>query len=226
MQTINSAPSEALTLKVNEIFYSVQGEGSFALYPCVFVRLTGCNLRCAWCDTTYSFYEGNQQTLTQIADQVNAWPAELVEVTGGEPLLQRNIYPLFERLHASGKKVLLETSGSLTIERVPGFVHIVLDMKTPGSGEHEKNRYENLDLMKATDDLKIVISGLEDFEFAEQLIMKHQIHKKLQRPVIVQPEFGRLEPVVVAEWVKAAQVPMRLGLQLHKYIYEPSLRAV
>lgn len=226
MQTINSAPSEALTLKVNEIFYSVQGEGSFALYPCVFVRLTGCNLRCAWCDTTYSFYEGNQQTLTQIADQVNAWPAELVEITGGEPLLQRNIYPLFERLHASGKKVLLETSGSLTIERVPGFVHIVLDMKTPGSGEHEKNRYENLDLMKATDDLKIVISGLEDFEFAEQLIMKHQIHKKLQRPVIVQPEFGRLEPVVVAEWVKAAQVPMRLGLQLHKYIYEPSLRAV
>lgn len=226
MQTINSAPSEALTLKVNEIFYSVQGEGSFALYPCVFVRLTGCNLRCTWCDTTYSFYEGNQQTLTQIADQVNAWPAELVEITGGEPLLQRNIYPLFERLHASGKKVLLETSGSVTIERVPGFVHIVLDMKAPGSGEHEKNRYENLDLMKTTDDLKIVISGLEDFEFAEQLIMKHQIHKKLQRPVIVQPEFGRLEPAVVAEWVKAAQVPMRLGLQLHKYIYEPSLRAV
>lgn len=217
---------QALTLKVNEIFYSIQGEGTYALHPCAFIRLTGCNLRCTWCDTTYSFYEGEQATLENILGTVLAYNSTLVEITGGEPLLQRNVYPLFELLHEAKKRVLLETSGSILIDRVPGYVHIILDMKAPGSGEAEKNRYENLRLMKSTDDLKIVIANRGDFEFAENLIREQMAGKTLLNPPIVQPVFGMLEPAEVGEWIKESDIRFRLGMQLHKYIYEPTLRAV
>lgn len=217
---------EALTLKLNEIFYSIQGEGTFALYPCVFVRLTGCNLRCGWCDTTYSFYEGEQTTLAQILATVTEYNCPMVEITGGEPLLQKNIYPLFELLHAAGKQILLETSGSILIDRVPEYVHIVLDMKAPDSGESLKNRYENLKLMKPTDDLKFVVQSRSDFEFAENLVAEHALASSLVNPPIVQPVFGVIEPAIVGDWIKNSKQKFRLGLQLHKYIYEPTLRAV
>lgn len=217
---------EQLSLKVNEIFYSIQGEGSYALYPCVFIRLTGCNLRCVWCDTTYSFFEGQPQTLDQILTAATAYPTQLVEITGGEPLLQKNVYPLFDMLHTAKKKVLIETSGSILIDRVPGFVHIVLDIKAPDSGEADKNRYENLKWIKPADDIKIVVASKADFEFALEVEQKYALTQKMEKPVIIQPAFGQLESAEVGEWVKNAGVPFRLGLQLHKFIYEPTLRAV
>lgn len=218
--------SEALTLKVNEIFHSIQGEGTYALHPCIFIRLSGCNLRCVWCDTTYSFYEGQMQSLQSILEQIASWQTPLVEITGGEPLLQRNVYALMHLLHSAGKQVLLETSGSILINHVPEFVHVVLDMKAPASGESAANRHENLTLLKPTDDLKIVVANREDFDFATDLVQKYQLEKKLSRPVIVQPVFGVLAPELLGEWIKEAKVPLRLGLQLHKYIYEPTRRAV
>lgn len=225
-ETTVSVKREEPTLRVNEIFHSIQGEGTYALYPCIFVRLTGCNLRCSWCDTTYSFFEGEPQTLEHILGQISEWPTELVEITGGEPLLQRNVYALFDALHQAGKKVLLETSGSILIDKVPAFVHIILDMKAPGSGEAEKNRYENLALLKPGDDLKIVVANKADFDFAVSLVKEHQLTEKLNRPIILQPVFGVLEPAELGEWIKNSDLPFRLGLQLHKYIYEPTLRAV
>jgi 7-carboxy-7-deazaguanine synthase len=216
----------SVTLKINEIFYSIQGEGSYALHPCVFVRLTGCNLRCVWCDTTYSFFEGEPKTLTQILDEVNRHPSQLVEITGGEPLLQKNVYPFFELLHAAKKKILIETSGSIAVDRVPEYVHIVLDIKAPDSGEMEKNKYENLQWVKTTDDIKIVVASKKDFEFAEEVVEKYSLSETMKNPLIVQPAFGQLEPAELGEWVKASGKFLRMGLQLHKYIYEPTLRAV
>ena len=226
VETANSTERDALTLKVNEIFHSIQGEGTYALYPCVFIRLTGCNLRCTWCDTTYSFFEGQGQSLAEIAAQVAGFNANLVEITGGEPLLQKNVYALMDMLAEQGKKVLLETSGSILIDRVPQYVHIILDMKAPGSAEDAKNKYENLSLLKRTDDLKIVVTNRADFDFALDLAARHNLATKLDRPAIVQPAFGQLEPVELGEWIKDSTVPLRMGMQLHKYIYEPTLRAV
>lgn len=226
VETANSTERDALTLKVNEIFHSIQGEGTYALYPCVFIRLTGCNLRCTWCDTTYSFFEGQGQSLAEIAAQVAGFNANLVEITGGEPLLQKNVYALMDLLAEQGKKVLLETSGSILIDRVPQYVHIILDMKAPGSAEDAKNKYENLSLLKRTDDLKIVVTNRADFDFALDLVARYNLATKLDRPAIVQPAFGQLEPVELGEWIKDSTVPLRMGMQLHKYIYEPTLRAV
>lgn len=217
---------EQLTLKINEIFYSIQGEGSYALYPCVFVRLTGCNLRCTWCDTTYSFFEGGQRSFRQILDEINQYPAEIVEVTGGEPLLQKNVFPFFDLLREAGKKILIETSGSIPIDRVPAFVHIVLDIKAPDSGEAEKNRYENLSHIKPSDDIKIVVASRKDFDFAVDITRQYDLKNKMEKPVIIQPAFGQIESAEAGEWVKTAPERFRLGLQLHKFIYEPTLRAV
>lgn len=226
VETAISVQSDALTLRVNEIFHSIQGEGSYALYPCTFIRLTGCNLRCSWCDTTYSFHEGESQSLAKILQQVAAFGGQLVEITGGEPLLQRHVYPLMQMLSEQGFQVMLETSGSILIDKVPAFVHIVLDMKAPGSGEDGKNRHENLALLKNSDDLKIVVVNRIDFDFALDLISNNGLTEKLQRPPIIQPAFGQLEPAELGEWVKTAPMPLRMGLQLHKYIYEPTQRAV
>lgn len=217
---------ELATLKVNEIFYSIQGEGSYALYPCVFIRLTGCNLRCVWCDTTYSYYEGTTQQIGQILETINTYPCELVEVTGGEPLLQKNVYMLFEALHNANKKILLETSGSILIDKVPSYVHTVLDIKPPDSGEDRKNQYENLTFVKPTDDVKFVVASPDDFAFAESITQKYMLNTKLDKPPIVQPVFGALDGGKLGEWIKKSKISFRLGLQLHKFIYEPNLRAV
>ncbi|HRP69086.1 MAG TPA: radical SAM protein [Turneriella sp.] len=217
---------ELHSLKINEIFYSIQGEGSYALYPCIFIRLTGCNLRCVWCDTTYSYYEGTTQTFEQILQTIQKYPCDLVELTGGEPLLQKNVYTLFELLHKEKKRVLLETSGSIPIDKVPPYVHIVLDIKPPDSGEDKKNWYENLQWIKPTDDVKFVVASHSDFLFAEKITEQYALHTKLERPPIVQPVFAQLSGSEVGEWVKNSCFSFRLGLQLHKFLYEPMLRAV
>ncbi len=211
-------------LTINEIFYSVQGEGSFAGEPCVFVRLTGCHLRCVWCDTKYSFHEGTPRSIEDIIIEVNQYPGSVVEVTGGEPLLQKQVHDLFEQLHQAEKRVMLETSGAISVEKVPNYVHIVLDLKAPGSGEEEKNLWPNLDLLKSTDDIKIIIADEADFKWANR-VYKEKIEPLKRKATILQPVFGQLPEATLAEWVKA-NPHFKLGLQLQKYIYDPQERGV
>ncbi len=220
------AATEEQTLIITEIFYSIQGEGSFAGEPCAFVRLTGCHLRCLWCDSEYSFFGGEKISLADILDRLRKFPTKNVEITGGEPLLQKNVYSLMNLLNDNGYKIMLETSGARSIEQVPAFVHIVMDLKAPGSGEVEKNIYSNLNYLKPSDDLKVVIRDEADFHWTEKLVKDKNIHAKLMRPPIVQPSFGEMEPAKLAELVKQSALPFRLGLQLHKYIYSPELTGV
>lgn len=222
----NGGSARTDSLKVNEIFYSIQGEGSYAGAPCVFIRLTACNLRCAWCDTTYSFYEGRRISFRQIIENIEKYPTNIVELTGGEPLLQKNIYKFIDNLIELKKTVLIETSGSIDIGDLRPEVHIVLDMKAPASGEGEKNLYRNLDHLKKTDDLKIVIQDKNDFIWAQQLIMNYQIASRLQNSVWLQPVYGVLDPATLAEWIKTSPGYYRLGLQLHKVLYPATERGV
>ena len=218
------------SLQINEIFYSIQGEGSFTGHPCVFVRLMGCNLRCRWCDTTHSFYEGRARSFADILGEVQTHPRHLVEITGGEPLLQRSVIPFFYFLDAHGHKLLLETSGSVSVQEVPDFVHIIMDLKAPGSGEALKNRFQNIALLKPSDDLKFVVSNEEDFRWAEQICLTHRIPHQLEKPAIIQPVFEGAAPLFslpdLARLIKESAVPFRLGVQLHKYIYPSEMRGV
>lgn len=214
------------SLFVNEIFYSIQGEGSYAGYKCLFVRLTGCPLRCVWCDTKYAFHEGERMSFHQILFELKKYPSQLVEITGGEPLIQKNVYLFFDFLQQEGFKILLETSGALSLKKVPPFVHIIMDLKAPGSGESDKNLYQNLNLLKHSDDVKIVIAHTEDFYWAESICQKFGVFHKLQKPPILQPAFGIMENEVLAELIKKSPYPFRFGLQLHKYIYSPEKKGV
>ena len=221
---------ETGSLQINEIFHSIQGEGSFTGHPCIFVRLMGCNLRCHWCDTTHSFYEGRARSFADILTEIQTHPRHLVEITGGEPLLQRTVIPFFYFLDAHGHKLLLETSGSVSIQEVPDFVHIVMDLKAPGSGEAAKNRFQNIALLKPSDDLKFVVSNEEDFRWAEQICLTHGIPHQLEKPAIIQPVFDGATPVFaladLARLIKESAIPFRLGVQLHKYIYPSERRGV
>ena len=218
------APKKEGSLKVNEIFYSIQGEGSYTGYPCIFIRLAGCNLRCRWCDTSYSFYEGVRQPFEEILQTVAGYPGTLIELTGGEPLLQDQIYLFFKILHRRNYRVLLETSGSVSIKKIPWFVHIVMDLKPPASGEGSKSLLENLHLLKDSDDLKFVIQNENDFNWVENICRdyKNDIHR-LNKPPIVQPVFGELPLADVSDLLKNSPLRFRLGIQLHKYIY-PDVR--
>ena len=214
-------------LSINEIFYSIQGEGSYSGYPCIFVRLMGCNLRCTWCDTEYSFYEGKKLTYEEIYDIIEGYPqCKMVEFTGGEPLLQKNIYPFFDVLYRQGYQILLETSGSINIEFVPSYVHIVMDLKAPDSKESEANHYDNIYRLKPTDDLKIVVASVDDMQWAYDICHEYSISNVLNKPVILQPAFGIISAEEVGEFIKAIEYPFRLGLQLHKYIYSATARGV
>ena len=213
-------------LSINEIFYSIQGEGSYAGYACIFIRLMGCNLRCTWCDTEYSFYEGSKQSYDDIYNTIQKYPCTMVELTGGEPLLQKNIFPFFDFLYKKGYQILIETSGSISIENIPNYVHIVMDLKAPASGESEKNIYSNLSLLKPTDDLKIVVASQEDMQWAYNICREYLIDTILKKPVILQPAFNIISPEDVGEFIKHSQYIFRLGMQLHKYIYSPTAKGV
>ena len=213
-------------MQVAEIFFSIQGESSFAGEPCVFVRLTGCNLRCSWCDTEYAFYDGQPMELDEVLRRVNAYPARLVEITGGEPMLQeREVLSLMARLLEQGYRVLLETSGERFLGRVlPGVVK-VMDVKCPGSGEAENFCFENLQVLTPNDEVKFVLADRPDYEFACQFLQRHALRDKV-RAVIFSPVFGQLEPRQLAEWILADGLDVRLGLQLHKFIWDPAMRGV
>ncbi len=210
-------------LKVNEIFYSIQGESSYAGERCVFVRLTYCNLRCSYCDTEYAFYEGKEMSIEEIIGEVKKFDCKLVEITGGEPLVQKESLALMKQLADLNYSVLLETSGSLPIENVDSRVHIVMDLKTPSSKMSHKNLYENIKHLKETDEIKFVIGNKEDFDWSKQIIEKYNLAGKR---ILFSPVFGEIEPKTLAKWILQDNLNVKLQLQLHKYIWEPDRRGV
>lgn len=211
-------------LKVNEIFYSIQGESSRMGLPCVFVRLTECHLRCTYCDTEYAFYEGAERSLESIIEEVRSYDCALVEITGGEPLLQEPVYELMTRLCDLGYEVLLETSGAILCDRVDKRVRKIIDMKTPSSGMLKHNDYRNLDLLAPTDEVKFVIGSRLDYDWAKAVIAEHRLAEKCL--VLMSVVFGDLHPQTLAEWILADRLRVRFQLQMHKYIWSPEARGV
>jgi 7-carboxy-7-deazaguanine synthase len=220
----HTEPNET-TLVVNEIFFSVQGESTLAGRPCAFVRLTGCNLRCSYCDTEYAFYEGRRMTLGDIVAQVSAYGADLVEITGGEPLLQKGVHALVEQFLSRGMTVMLETSGALDIGRVDPRVIRIVDIKCPASGESSRNLWTNIELLTRRDEVKFVLSDRADYEWAREVIRRHDLATRVNA-VLMSCAFGRLEPARLAAWLLSDRMPVRLQLQLHKYIWPPDTRGV
>lgn len=211
-------------LKVNEIFFSIQGESTFIGRPCIFVRLSFCHLRCRWCDSTYAYHEGTTMALDEVLANVAKYPCKTVEITGGEPLLQEAVDPLMGRLCDEGYEVLLETSGSLDISRVDPRVRRIVDVKCPGSGMAERNRWRNLGMLTATDEVKFVLADRADYEWSKDVMAKHRLVEIC--PVLMSPVFGELRNTKLAEWILADGLPVRYQLQLHKYIWDPAKRGV
>ena len=212
-------------LTVNEIFHSIQGESTFAGEPCVFVRLTACDLRCSWCDTPYAFHEGRKMSIDEVLAEVDRYGCPLVEVTGGEPLLQPEVLPLMSRLLESGKTVLLETGGHRSIEHVPAGVRRIMDVKCPGSSEAERMDWGNLDRLTATDEAKFVIKDRQDYEYARDIVRRESLADRVAA-VLFSPVHGVLSSRELAEWILADRLPVRLQLQAHKYIWPPETRGV
>jgi len=210
---------------VNEIFQSIQGESSYAGLPCVFVRLTACDLRCSWCDTAYAFDEGRKRELDDVLDEVASFGCRLVEVTGGEPLLQSDVYPLMQRLLDAGYEVLLETGGHVPLERVPAGVVRIVDVKCPGSGEAEKMDWGNLPRLGVRDEVKFVIADRADYDYAKAVVARHGLSSRVAN-VLFSPVHGVMPAADLAAWVLADRLPVRVQLQVHKYIWGPSTRGV
>ena len=227
-------------MQITEIYKSIQGESTYAGLPCVFVRLTGCNLRCSWCDSEYTFFGGHRMTLEEVAEEVEQLSpgGGLVEITGGEPMLQeREVVPLMQRLLAGGYTVLLETSGERPLERVPAGVVKIVDVKCPNSGEPDTFHIENLEVLTARDEVKFVLSDRSDYEFAREFVVRHDLAQRVNA-VLFSPAFRKsasgvrdtshclLDPCELAQWMLADGVPARLGLQMHKFIWDPAMKGV
>jgi 7-carboxy-7-deazaguanine synthase len=212
-------------LTVNEIFHSIQGESTYVGEPCVFVRLTACDLRCTWCDTAYAFHEGRKMSIDEVLAEVDRYQCGTVEITGGEPLLQREVYPLMHRLLASGKRVLIETGGHRSIEQVPAGVVRIMDIKCPGSGEAAKVDWENLRRVNRDDQIKFVIKDRADYEYARDVVRREHLAGRVDA-ILFSPVHGVLEARLLAEWILADRLPVRLQLQAHKFIWSPDTRGV
>ena len=212
-------------LTINEIFHSIQGESTHAGRPCVFVRLTACDLRCTWCDTPYAFTEGRKMSVDEVMDRVREYGCDVVEITGGEPLLQKAVYPLMERLLDEGRTVMIETGGHLSADEVPAGVVRVIDIKCPGSGESAKVHWPNLERLRSSDELKFVIRDRADYDFAREVVAKHDLISRCAA-VLFSPVHGILDPKPLAEWILADRLAVRLQLQTHKYIWSPETRGV
>ena len=212
-------------LKINEIFHSIQGESTKAGLPCVFVRLTYCNIRCVYCDTEYAFYEGVDRSIDDIVDEVKSFNCKLVEITGGEPLVQENVHNLIKELCDLGYEVLIETGGSLPIENIDKRVKVIMDLKTPYSRMEKKNRYENIQHLKSTDEVKFVIGSREDYEWVKDIILTYDLLNKVEQ-VLLSPVFDKVENIQLAEWILQDKLNVRFQLQMHKYIWHPETRGV
>lgn len=211
-------------MQVTEIFHSIQGESTYAGLPCTFVRLTGCPLRCLWCDSEYTFSGGEKMAVDEVIEQVEAHGCQLVEITGGEPLVQKEVYPLTERLLDLGYRVLMETSGSLDISKLDPRVIRIMDLKAPGSGHEHSNRWENIEHLTPHDEVKFVIADRRDFEWACEVIRRYDLIERAA--VLFSPAWGLCHPQALAEWLLHSGVRARMQLQLHKYIWGPEVRGV
>ncbi len=211
-------------LKVNEIYYSIQGESSKSGLPCVFVRLTYCNLRCTYCDTEYAFYEGEDKSIEEIIYEVKNYNCKLVEVTGGEPLVQKETLELMKRLCNEGFDVMLETGGSLPIKDIDERVLIIMDLKCPSSKMEKKNLYENINFLKPADELKFVIGNREDYDWSKKIISEYDLKDKSK--ILFSVVFGELEPVSLVNWIIEDKLDVRYQLQMHKYIWHPETKGV
>ncbi len=212
-------------LTVNEIFHSIQGESSHAGLPCVFVRLTACDLRGVWCDTAYAFTEGRKREVADVLAEVASYGCRLVEVTGGEPLLQADVYPLMQGLLDAGHEVLLETGGHISLERVPPPVVRIMDVKCPGSGEAGTTDWDNLARLGPRDEVKFVIADHRDYDYAGGVLKKYDLSSRVGN-VLYSPVHGRMSPVDLAAWVLTDRLPVRVQLQVHKIIWGPDARGV
>jgi 7-carboxy-7-deazaguanine synthase len=212
-------------LTINEIFHSIQGESTHTGRPCVFVRLTACDLRCSWCDTPYAFTEGSKMSIDAVMSQVEQYGCDLVEITGGEPLLQRDVYPLMRQLLDSGRTVMVETGGHHSIKDVPSEVIRIVDVKCPGSGESERNHWENLALLSARDEVKFVLKDRTDYEYARDIVRRHDLASRTAA-VLFSPVHDVLPSKELAAWILEDRLPVRLQLQAHKFIWSPETRGV
>ena len=211
-------------LLVHEVYRSIQGESTFTGLPCVFVRLAVCDARCVWCDTPHAFTQGQLFAVDGLVEDVRAYSCPLVEITGGEPLLQPEVLPLMARLADAGLTVLLETSGAHDVAVVDRRVHIIMDLKCPDSGECEGNRWANLDVLKPTDQIKFVIASRRDFDWAAEVIREHDLERRLT--VLLSPVFSAVQPLELAGWLLESGLQVRVQLQLHKYVWSPDTRGV
>ena len=213
------------TLVIHEIYASIQGESTFAGLPCTFVRTTGCNLRCSWCDTTQAFYGGTRMARAQVLAKALGEDTALGELTGGEPLLQPGVFPLMRELCDAGKTVLVETSGEADISRVDPRVHRIMDLKAPGSGEAHRNRWSNLDHLTPRDEVKFVLASREDYEFMREAVRGRKLPEKTPN-LLASTVFGKLAAKQVVAWVLEDKLPVRVQLQMHKYIWAPETQGV
>lgn len=220
-----SADEAALTVRLTEVYASVQGESTHVGRPCVFIRLTGCNLRCTWCDSTYTFTGGEHRSVADILDEIATWGINLVELTGGEPLAQKNAIPLLKALVHQGYEVLLETSGSRPIDEVPEAVRVILDLKCPDSGEEAANLWENLEQLQPHHEIKFVIASRRDYEWARSVIYQHGLAQRVTA-VLLSPAWDILEPATLVSWMVDDRLPARLQLQMHKVIWSPDAQGV
>ena len=211
-------------LKINEIFKSIQGESTCMGLPCAFIRLTGCNLRCTYCDTEYSFYEGKDMTLKQIIDTIVPMKTKLVEITGGEPMLQENVIPLMSKLINMNYTVLLETSGAISLKNVPKEVKKIVDFKCPSSGMEDKNLWTILEELNKEDEIKFVIGDKIDYQWTKKIVEKYQLNKKWT--ILLSPVFEKLSLEELSKWILSDNFNVRLQLQMHKYIWDPEKRGV
>ena len=211
-------------MRITEIFHSIQGESSYAGQPCVFVRLTGCPLRCTWCDTDYAFYGGHECSIDEVLAKVQTYGCRLVEVTGGEPLVQPESLPLMTRLCDAGYTVLLETSGAVDIAPVDPRAHVILDVKCPGSGMTDRMHWPNLSQLAAKDEAKFVMADRADYDWSREILTQYDVASRC--PVLFSPVFGMLDARQLAEWILADRLPVRFQLQMHKYIWAPDMRGV
>jgi 7-carboxy-7-deazaguanine synthase len=212
-------------LTINEIFHSIQGESTHTGRPCVFVRLTACDLRCSWCDTPYAFTEGTRRSVDEVIARVEEYGCDLVEITGGEPLLQQDVYPLMRGLLERGRTVMVETGGHRSIKDVPPDVIRIVDVKCPGSGEDAKNDWKNLDLLTRRDEVKFVIRDRADYEYARDIAVRYGLVDRTAA-VLFSPVHDVLPSRQLAEWILADRLPVRLQLQAHKYIWDAQTRGV
>jgi 7-carboxy-7-deazaguanine synthase len=212
-------------LVINEIFFSIHGESTYAGRPCAFVRLTGCNLRCNYCDTEYAFYEGRKLTIPEIVAQLDTYDCNLVEITGGEPLLQDGVHGLIASLLAQGRTVMIETSGAADVSKLNPRVIKIMDLKCPGSGEAARNLWSNLEHLTARDEVKFVLSDRADYEWARDVIRRHNLASRVNA-VLMSCVFDRLDRAHLADWILEDRLPVRFQLQMHKHIWPPDTRGV